>query len=364
MSRQRRKGGRAGRAVAVTAVVVAAAGAAAAALGFDPRSFFDEAEAEAAAEVPATAEVVRQTLTETVEYTGDLGYGDVIGLDCLRKGTYTALPAAGDVLERGDEVYAVDDAPVVLLYGDLPAYRSLSPGTEGSDVEQFEENLQELGYDGFTADDEYTDATAEAVEEWQDDLGVEETGTVAFGQVVYAPGKVRVDAVAVELGDAAGPGGALLDYTGLDKVVTVEVELDDQELVTVDEAVTVTLPDGTEATGTVTGSETLVQEETGQGGESEEVTYLEVTVAADDPAVFDGLDQAAVDVGFAGDTAEDVLTVPVEALLGLAEGGYGLEVVTGDATEVVPVDTGMFADGSVEVGGEGLEAGQSVVVPS
>ncbi|SDD49699.1 efflux RND transporter periplasmic adaptor subunit [Glycomyces harbinensis] len=364
MSRERRKGGRAGKAVAITAVAVAVVGAGAAALGFDPRTLFDEAEAEANTETPATAEVVQQTLTETVEYTGDLGYGDVIGLDCLVNGTYTALPAAGDRIGRGDEIYAVDDRPVVLLYGSLPAYRSLTAGTEGADVEQFEKNLSELGYDGFTVDDEYTDATAGAVEEWQDDLGLEQTGSVDLGQVVYAPGKIRVDAVAVELGDAAGPGGALLDYTGLDKVVTVEVELDDQELVTVGDAVTVTLPDGTEATGTVTDSESLVGEETGQSGDTEEVTYLEVTVAADDPAVFDGLDQAAIDVGFAGDTAEDVLTVPVEALLGLAEGGYGLEIVSGDATEVVGVETGMFADGSVEVSGEGLEAGQSVVVPS
>lgn len=362
MSRKRRKGG-AGKAVAVTAVVVAVAGAAAAALGFDPRAFFDEAEAGASQETPATAEVVRQTLTETVTVSGDLGYGDVIGLDCLLGGTFTALPQAGDVIGRGGELYTVDDEPVTLLYGSLPAYRSLAPGAEGADVEQFEENLSALGYDGFTVDDEYTDATADAVQEWQDDLGLEETGTVQLGQVVYAPGEVRVDAVGVEPGDPAQPGSPVLDYTGLGKVVTVEVDLEDQELVTVGEAVAITLPDGTEATGTIADAETLVSEEDTQSG-TESTTYLEVTVAADDPAVFDGLDQAAVDVGFAGDTAEDVLTVPVEALLGLGGGGYGLEIAQGGTTEVIAVDTGLFADGAVEVSGDGLEAGMAVVVPS
>ncbi|MEU5155480.1 peptidoglycan-binding protein [Glycomyces sp. NPDC021274] len=360
MTRKRRKGG-AGKVVAVTAVVVAAAGAGAAALGFDPRAFFEEAEAGASQETPATAEVVQQTLTETVTVSGDLGFGDVIGLDCLRGGTFTALPKAGDVIERGGELYSVDDQPVTLLYGDLPAYRSLTPGAEGADVEQFEENLSKLGYDGFTVDDEYTDATAEAVEEWQDDLGLTETGTVELGQVVYAPGEVRVDTVGVEPGDPAQPGSPVLDYTGLDKVVTVEVDLEDQELVTVGEAVAITLPDGTQATGTIADAETLVSE---ADGDSEATTYLEVTVAADDPAVFDGLDQAAVDVGFAGDTAEDVLTVPVEALLGLNGGGYGLEIAAGGTTEIIAVDTGLFADGSVEVSGEGLEAGMAVVVPS
>jgi peptidoglycan hydrolase-like protein with peptidoglycan-binding domain len=362
MTRKRRKAG-AGKVIAVTAVVIAAAGATAAALGFDPRTFFEEAEAGASQETPETAEVVQQTLTETVTVSGDLGYGDVIGLDCLLNGTYTALPKAGDVIERGGRLFSVDDKQVTLLYGTLPAYRSLTPGAEGADVEQFEENLSKLGYDGFTVDDEYTDATAEAVEEWQDDLGLTETGTVELGQIAYAPGEVRVDTVSVELGDPAQPGSPVLDYTGLDKVVTVEVELEDQELVTVGEAVAITLPDGTESTGTITDSETLVSEEDTQNG-TESTTYLEVTVAADDPAVFDGLDQAAVDVGFAGDTAENVLTVPVEALLGLGEGGYGLEIANGDTTEVIAIETGLFADGSVEVSGDGLEAGMSVVVPS
>ncbi|MFC3493455.1 peptidoglycan-binding protein [Glycomyces rhizosphaerae] len=359
-TRKRRSG--AGKVVAVTAVVIAAAGATAAALGFDPRAFFEEAEAGATQETPATAEVVQQTLTETVTVSGDLGFGDVIGLDCLLNGTFTALPKVGDVIERGGRLYAVDDKPVTLLYGSLPAYRSLTPGTEGSDVEQFEKNLSKLGYDGFTVDDEYTDATADAVEEWQDDLGLTETGTVELGQIVYAPGEVRVDAVGVEPGDSARPGSPVLDYTGLDKVVTAEVDLEDQELVAVGDAVAITLPDGTEATGSIVDSESVVSEEDAQTGET--TTYLEVTVAAEDPAVFDGLDQAAVDVGFAGETAEAVLTVPVEALLGLGGGGYGLEIATGDTTEVIAVDTGLFADGSVEVSGEGLEAGMAVVVPS
>ncbi|THV20835.1 peptidoglycan-binding protein, partial [Glycomyces paridis] len=280
-------------------------------------------------------------------------------LGCLFQGTLTALPAAGDTIGRGEELYSVDDTPVVLLYGTLPAYRTLANGTEGADVEQFEENLERLGYDGFTVDDEYTAKTAAAVEEWQEDLGLAETGAVDLGRVAYAPGEIRVDTVETNPGDPAQ--GAVFTYTGLDKLVTVEVELDSQELVVIGGPVTITLPDGTEAPGTVTGSETAVVEG-GQGDESE--TVLNVTVAADDPAVFDGLDQASIDVGFPGDTAEDVLTVPVEALLGLAEGGYGLEIADGDATTLIAVETGLFADGYVEVTGEGLAEGQSVVVPS
>jgi peptidoglycan hydrolase-like protein with peptidoglycan-binding domain len=362
MMTRRRRRGVAGKILATTAVVIAAAGAAAAAFGFDLTSIGQPAETDTASAPPATAEITAQTLTETVTTAGDLGYGDALGLGAVLNGTVTSLPAVGDVIARGDAVYTIDDQPVLLLYGALPAYRTLSPGAEGADVEQFEKNLDVLGYDGFTVDDEYTDATAAAVEEWQEDLGLEETGIVDLGRVVYASDQIRVDTVDVALGDPAGPGADLLTYTGLDKVVTVEVDLDDQELVVVGDPVAISLPDGTAATGTIVDAETIV--EPGEGENAEETTLLEVTVAADDAAVFDGLDQASVDVDFAGASAEDVLAVPVEALLGLAEGGYGVELWDGETTNVVAVETGLFADGLVEITGEGLEAGQSVVVPS
>jgi hypothetical protein len=59
-----------------------------------------------------------------------------------------------------------------------------------------------------------------------------------------------------------------------------------------------------------------------------------------------------------------VLTVPVAALLALAEGGYGVQVVGGGTTRIVAVQTGLFAGGRVEVTGDGLAEGQTVGVPS
>jgi hypothetical protein len=55
--------------------------------------------------------------------------------------------------------------------------------------------------------------------------------------------------------------------------------------------------------------------------------------------------------------------VPVTALLALAEGGYGLEVVAEDGTtSTVPVDTGLFAEGKVEVSSPEIEEGTVVGV--
>ena len=58
-----------------------------------------------------------------------------------------------------------------------------------------------------------------------------------------------------------------------------------------------------------------------------------------------------------GDERKDVLTVPVAALLALAEGGYGVEVVDGGDRRIVAVETGLFAGGRVEVTGDGHRRG-------
>jgi hypothetical protein len=59
-----------------------------------------------------------------------------------------------------------------------------------------------------------------------------------------------------------------------------------------------------------------------------------------------------------------VLSVPVAALVALAEGGYGLQVVEGGATRYLPVEVGMFADGRAEVSGPGLADGMTVGMPA
>ena len=63
------------------------------------------------------------------------------------RGVYTQLPnGSGDKVGYGDVLYRVDDKPVVLLCGTVPAYRSLRIGVKGRDVGQLNRNLHELGY--------------------------------------------------------------------------------------------------------------------------------------------------------------------------------------------------------------------------
>jgi multidrug efflux pump subunit AcrA (membrane-fusion protein) len=241
----------------------------------------------------------------------------------------------------------------------LPAYRTLRSGVDGADVRQFEKNLWALGYRGFIVDDEYTSATAGAVEDWQDDLGRSETGRVEPGEIAYAAGAVRVDSHSAEKGAVVQPGTALLKVTGTTPVATVALEMDSQRLARKGAAVEITLPDGRTVPGRITFVETVV--EPGENGR-EDTTLLEVTVGFGTAP--QGMDQAAVTADFTASERKNVLTVPVAALLALAEGGYGLEVVEGGTSRIVAVKTGLFADGRVEVSGGGVAAGMRVGMPS
>jgi membrane fusion protein, multidrug efflux system len=347
----------AGRAALVTAALLAGGAAVAAAsgvgLGGGGRS------GERRHLPPATARVTRQTLVDTQTEPGTLGYGGARTLTAGVSGTVTALPRPGTTIGRGAAVYRVDDTPVVLLYGSLPAYRVLAPGTRGTDVRQFERNLWALGYRGFTVDKEYTADTADAVRDWQDDLGVKKTGTVDPGRVVYASGPPRVSARKAAVGDAAHPGVALLTCTTRARVITVELDLTDQRLAREGSAVTVRLPGGSNVSGKITDTQTVVED-----ADKDPTTKIKVTVAVARAKALAGLDEASVDVGFTASRRADVLTVPVAALLALSEGGYGVQVVSGASTRIVAVDTGLFADGQVEVSGSGLTEGMTVGVPS
>ncbi len=308
----------------------------------------------------ATADVTRTTLVDKESHDGSLGYGDTGALTTRLSGTVTWMPATGATIKRGKPLYKVDSDPVILMYGTLPAYRALSSGDKGTDVKQLEKNLWALGYRGFTVDSTYTSATADAVEEWQDDLGLDETGTVDLGRVVFQPGAIRVDSRTVETGAAAQPGAEMMQTSGIGRVATVQLDVDDQRLAKKGAKVDVTLPDGTDVKARISDVETTVEQSDDPNGEDE--TKINVTITfAKAPA---GLDEAAVTVLFVASQRDNVLTVPVNALLALSEGGYGLQVVDGTTTKIVAVETGLFADGRVEVSGGGIAEGTKVGVPA
>lgn len=306
----------------------------------------------------ATGVVTRQTLVRSVTLTGALGYGPTVPLASTAPGTLTWLPEVGATVRRGEAVLRADELPVVLLYGFLPMYRPLAEGVKGTDVRQFERNLAALGYDGFTADDEFSAATAAAVKRWQEDLRLPQTGTVERERVAYAPGAIRVAEHLARPGAAAA--AEVLAFTGTTRVATVSAAPGEAAWASKGVAVTVSLPTGGSVAGTVSavGPVTAAPADAGDAAAA-----VEVTIAIADQKALGALAGAPVEVRYEAERAEDVLTVPVDALLALAEGGYGVEVAGAAGTRVVAVRVGLFADGRVEVSGDGLAEGARVGVP-
>jgi len=380
MTADRPAGRRVKRPVLVATPIVLAAVTAAVVLG---GGFLRPARPAAAATTTGSAPVVRTSLTNTVQVTGSLSYSGSYTVVNQAQGTaFTALPAVGTTIRRGQELYEVDGTPVALFYGARPEWRALSAGvTAGRDVAQLDRNLIALGYGaGLTVSDYFTVATAYAVERWQAARGLPVTGTVPLGQVAYAPVPLRVTGVTPVPGSPPQPGASVLTATSVTPVVVAQLPVSQEYLVKAGDDVTVTLPDGvTTAPGVVASVSSVASagsgSSAGNGGAAPGASAgpasgsgsgqdtVPMTVRLTHPPS-GRLDQAPVTVNIVSARAGGVLAVPISALVALAGGGYAVEVVHGAAQHLVAVHTGLFAQTLVQVSGAGLAAGMRVEVPS
>ncbi len=324
--------------------------------------------------VTSLATVTRRSLSETTQLNGTLGYAGSYTVVSQAHGTVTWLPKAGAVIREGQVAYRLDQAPVVLLYGRTPAYRSLAEGATGADVAQLNHDLVELGYaksaDVDAAWDDFNWTTRVGVEKLQNHLRVEPTGELSLGAAVFLPTAVRVAALQAMLGAPAH--GPVLSASSTARTVSVALDPNLQPEVHAGDRVTITLPDGSTTPGRVISVGKVATappgESGGSGGSggSGSGPTVPVQIRPTDLKASERLDQALVEVEIANQTVHNVLAVPVSALLARSGGRYSAEVVAGDGTHhLVPVRLGLFDDasGMVQVSGPGLAAGQRVVVP-
>jgi multidrug efflux system membrane fusion protein len=359
-SPRRRRGGR-------TAAFVLGAAAAGAAVGLWTLLARDTGgESEAALPQTATAQIERRDLVGRETFEGTLGYAGARPLVSRLPGTITWLAPEGSVVRRGEPLLRVDGRGVFLMYGEVPAWRRLAEGAEGPDVRQLEWNLVALGHDpqrDVAIDGEFDPDTKAAVQRWQDARGVEEDGVVELGEVEFLPGARRVGAHEAALGSPSQPGMPVLETTSATQVVTVQLEADRRDAVAEGDAVEVELADGSTVAGRVTSIGKVAEAPAAAGEETAEAEpTVEVTIRLGAARATD-LDQAPVEVGVVRESRQDVLVVPVTALLALASGGYAVEIPEGGETRLVRVEVGLAADGWVEISGDGLRAGTTVVVP-
>jgi multidrug efflux pump subunit AcrA (membrane-fusion protein) len=279
---------------------------------------------------------------------------------------------------------------VVLLYGNVPAYRDLSEGMTGADVTELNTGLVKLGYATASALgprpgwDYFSGETAYALGLLQAHLGLTQTGTLPLGQAVFLPGAIQVTGLGTGAvpGGSAAAGATVLTGSSLTPVVTMDLDASMQTEVAVGNKVSVTLPDGSVTTGVISSVSTATSSSSsssssssangsnsgssgpGSGSSGSSAATITVVVSLTDPKAAGSLTQVPVGVTITTGSVSNVLIVPVDALLAQPGGGYAVEVTGPGGHHLVKVTPGLFDDaaGTVQVTGN-LTPGQRVVVP-
>ena len=323
-----------------------------------------------------TAQVQRGKLSAMVSQAGTLTYrarsdGTPYSVINRARGVYTRLPASGDRVDCGGVLYRVDDKPVVLLCGTVPAYRALHVGDAGQDVRQLNRNLHQLGYAADAhvhidpGDNDFTSKTKQALKVLQRRKGVPANGALVVGEAVFLAESVRISNVTGDLGGFARPGAPVLNATSGELHVQVALDPSQQGAVKQGDRAQITLPGNTPVSGRVEGFGRVAQVPAGQDGKPADAT-IPTYIGLDDPGTAKGLDRAPVQVQITTEGVEDALSVPVTALVGKSGAGFAVEVVrAGGRRELVAVQLGLFdtAGGRVQVEGD-VGEGEQVVVPS
>ncbi|HBR65703.1 MAG TPA: hypothetical protein DEA18_07890, partial [Dehalococcoidia bacterium] len=271
----------------------------------------------------------------------------------------------------------------LLMFGDIPAWRDLKEGiVPGEDVNQLKLNLIALGYgtiETLGADWNFNKNTSAAVMKFQADLNIISSGEIVLGEIIFAPGTslVKSSSTLQTVGGKMNAGMELFFLTPVEKVSTqigsdgainlsseslqiVEIQVDvaDRNLTNEGSKVEIELPDESIVIGTIrqVGNLAVVPQE----GDP----FLEVLIGVEGSTEYFEWTGAAVTINVTKELAKGVLASPVTGLLALLSGGYALEVVTATGTILVPVETGIYADGWVEINGSGLQPGTEIVVPN
>lgn len=379
----------------IVALVVVGGSIAAVAVGTSKSSGSASASAARAARSTSLQPVQKRTLSTTQDVNGTIGYGTATTVSIgggtatssaasttsgstraatgtgtaatsstSGSGTITALPTIGTTIQPGQSLAEVDGAPsAFLMVGTRPVWRAFTSGmSDGPDVLQLEQTLAWIGYgSSLTVDSTFTSGTVTAIDAFERDRGIPQTGELTTQQVVFLPGPERVATQTASIGGSAS--GNILTVTGTTPLIHVDLDASLVASAHVGDVTMIDLPNSATVSGTIlavgAATSTTAAGQGNQGGTTTTTVGLTLVVPGTDLAPFDG---AAVVVHLVTAKAADALSVPVKSLLALSEGGYAVERVRGGVHQLVKVTPGTFAGGFVQVAGD-LRVGDTVVTP-
>jgi len=314
-----------------------------------------------------TATVRRMDLRSVDLVDGTLGFAPGPPVINRLSGTYTALPVEGANVQPGQSLYAVDNDPVILLLGAVPAWRPFSLGMgDGPDIGELESNLVAEGFvsGGIGRPGNHFDvAMRSALIRWQMAKHLPITGSLDLGTVIFLPAPVRVGIVTASVGGIATPGAQPFEATTWQRIVTIPLDAGRQAEAIMAAPAAIDLPNGASVPGTITAIGNIAAAAGTQGGGSAGPPTVNVTVTPQNPNATGTLDREPVQVELTSQSVTNVLAAPISALLALADGGYGVEVIRSSGTHaLIRVRTGLFADTMVEISGVGIGEGTKVVI--
>jgi hypothetical protein len=269
---------------------------------------------------------------------------------------------------RKDEIKSYED-----LIEEQKRIREMEEG-EGSVIDGAEalaiENAQKAYDDALKSYNEGVDQESEltkAKEELEELKLSAKSETFSPTNAYASESPIIIGSYISDIGSAVSLNSQLYNISSIGIEVVFQVDASDQETVSLGDSVEIELPTDERVPTIITFIDQVVTQT--QAGE-----FIEVILEVLNPNEIEAYDQAPVKVFVTTEVSENVLFVPVNALLALAEGGYALEVYEGEAedgifqgesgvdTSYVAVEIGVFTDGFVEVKGN-ISEGQIVVVP-
>ena len=269
---------------------------------------------------------------------------------------------------RDDEIKNYED-----LIEEQKRIREMEEG-EGSVVDAAEalaiENAQKAYDEALESYNKGVDKAAElqqAEEELEELQLAAKSETFSPTNALASETPIIVGSYITSEGSAVAANSQMYNISSTGVEVVFQIDASDQDMVSVGDSVEVELPSEERIKATISYIDPVVTQ--GQNGD-----FIEVKLDISSSEGIKVYDQAPVDVFVTSEVSQDVLYVPVNALIALAEGGYALEVYNGESevgvfegvsgvdTTYVGVEIGVFTDGFVEVSGN-ISEGMIVVVP-
>lgn len=268
----------------------------------------------------------------------------------------TRVLADGTAVLAGSVLYTVGLRPVVVGAGAIPSFRDLTIGMKGPDVVQLQDLLVATGHYTGRPDGTFGRSLDRAVRAWQKSLGIEQTGVVLRGDIIYVSSLPARLALTPEVGVGREVSGAHDAVHVLSDAPVFTLALAENQTLMVTPGMAVEVLAGDQTWSAVV---TKVRPATEEAPATAELAAADGGPLCEESCDLVPVDSPTLMPALVRVVAETTgVVVPAAAVATAADGSTQVRLETG---EVRPVTLVASASGSAVV--EGVEAGTRVRTP-